>query len=101
MALSFTCNITLKKLQIANIFSTLFNKKPNKQPKKLRDNEIKEIAENINGVLGKDAEIISNSASVWYWYLSGGVAIALIGTITTIVVVSRKRKKQREKMSAK
>ena len=46
---------TLKKLQIANIFSTLFNKKPNKQPKKLRDNEIKEIAENINGVLGKDA----------------------------------------------
>ncbi len=53
------------------------------------------------GVLGKDAEIISNSANVWYWYLSGGVAIALIGTITTIVVVSRKRKKQREKMSAK
>ena len=47
---------TLKKLQISNIFSTLFNKKPKKQPKKLGDNEIKEIAENINGVLEKESQ---------------------------------------------
>ena len=44
---------TLKKFQISNIFSYLFNKK---KPKKLGDSEIKEIAENINGVLEKDSQ---------------------------------------------
>ena len=47
---------TLKKLQITNIFSTLFNKKVKTQQKKLGDNEIKVIAENINGVLEKDSQ---------------------------------------------